>query len=196
MCYSLPAGGKTSLAVEPAVLDAASLLEELTAAAEATSATRARAATLNKEESILIRRYGFVYNIESEVPMARHLYCSTIKVSVPYGRSPRPYQAARTSRGRQEPMKSTWILWNCLEKVQSCIPVMSSGTAKRQDPRAKAQAELVLIARVLRTRSQHQQVHKVRQKQDEHVYRISKDPATAWIRLLMPLAARLDASRH
>jgi hypothetical protein len=55
MCYSLPAGGKTSLAVEPAVLDAASLLEELTAAAEATSAARARAATLNKEESILVK---------------------------------------------------------------------------------------------------------------------------------------------
>jgi hypothetical protein len=55
MYYSLLAGGKTSLAVEPAVLDAASLLEELTAAAETTSATRARAATLNKEESISVK---------------------------------------------------------------------------------------------------------------------------------------------
>jgi len=55
MRYSLLAGGKTSLAVEPAVLEAASLLEELTAAAEATSAIRARAAALNKEESILVK---------------------------------------------------------------------------------------------------------------------------------------------
>jgi hypothetical protein len=69
MCYSLLAGGKTSLAVEPAVLEAASLLEELTTAAEATSATRARAATLNKEESILVK------SVQAQLSTAWELRC-------------------------------------------------------------------------------------------------------------------------
>lgn len=84
-CYALPVGGKTSLVVEPAILESETTLAELvlvaelmelTAAAEATSAARARAATLNKEESILVESKESQVSTDWHlgVPTTRHLY--------------------------------------------------------------------------------------------------------------------------
>lgn len=114
--------------VEPAILESERTLAELalvaelmelTAAAEATSATRARVATLNKEESILVESMKSQESttLDLRVPTTRHLYYSSIKVSASYGRFPRPYQAARTIHGRRKLHELNMVLTKSGEKV-------------------------------------------------------------------------------
>lgn len=90
MHYSLLAGGKTSEAVEPAVFELATLL---TAAADATSATRANATALNKEESILVEMVQSQLSAAlNQVPPTWHLYSSHLHALGIYGPSSEPHK--------------------------------------------------------------------------------------------------------
>lgn len=90
MHYSLLAGGKTSEAVEPAVFELETLL---TAAADATSATRANATALNKEESILVEMVQSQLSAAlNQVPPTWHLYSSHLHALGIYGPSSEPHK--------------------------------------------------------------------------------------------------------
>lgn len=105
-------------------------------------------------------------------PTTRHLYCSAIKVSASYGRSPRPYQAAGSVHGRRKVHEL------------NMVPTMSERKCNRAYHRrhleelhakisAKTHRQLVSLARVSssfeQTTADPTKHHQGRQKQPKHV---------------------------